>query len=141
MAQLVPKSFFPRNLFRFPISSFPSLWEELGGELIEEPSGLTVWEDNNEVNIEAKMPGLSSNDIEVTLNNGILSIQGERKEEEENKERKYHRKASYSYSYRVSLPTQTDENNPNAVYKDGVMKITFQKLAQGKGKTIPVKNN
>jgi HSP20 family protein len=56
------------------------------------------------------------------------------------KERRFHKKASYNYSYRIALPSQIDENSPDASYKDGVMHVSFPKLKESKGKSIPVKN-
>lgn len=144
MAELLPKPFRQKALFRFPTFRFPSFFEDFeeeGREFGLEPSGLSLSEDSDQVFVEAQMPGLHSEDIKVTLDGGILWIQGKRKEEEQKKEeeeRTFHRRATYSYSYRLSLPQQTDENDPKATYKDGVMRITFRKLPEKKGKIIPV---
>lgn len=139
MGDLVPKSFFPRSLFNAPRSFFPSIWDAFEEEMPWDQSGLSLYEDSNKVYVEAKMPGLKSDDIDITLENGILRMEGSRKEEKEDKERKYHKKASYSYSYRISLPGQIDESKPDATYKDGIMTISFSKLRESKGKKIPIK--
>lgn len=103
-------------------------------------TGLTVSEDKEHVFVEAYLPGLTPEDIEVTFEKGMLWIRGEKKEEEENKKKKYYRKASSSFAYRVQVPHLIDEKKePNAVYKDGVMKITFLKAKQPRAKKIPVK--
>ena|SRR5690606_32537557 len=142
MSNLAPKSLFTRRLFPLTISRFPSLLEDLENEMEHygmDQSGLSLSEDNNHIFVEAKMPGLNAEDIDVTLENGMLRIQGERKEEEADKEKKYHRKASYTYSYRITLPTQADETAPEAKYKNGVMSITFPKRKENTGKKITVK--
>ena len=132
----------PKNLFSKDFARFPDIWEDLETDVQRlggfDQSGLSISEDDNKVYVEAKMPGLKVADIDVTLDNGILAIQGERKEEEADKKRKFHKKTSFWYSYRVTLPTQTDEHNPEAHYVDGMMSITFNKLPQSKGIKIPV---
>ena len=141
MSQFVPKKIISRRLLPLAMTRFPSLLEDLESEMEQfgwDQSGLSLSEDNNNVYIEAKMPGLTAEDIDVMLENGMLRIQGERKEEEGH-ERKYHRKSSYAYSYRVTLPTQADESNPDANYKDGIMTITFPKRVEATGKKINVK--
>ena len=144
MSNLTSKSFFPKNLFKFPCGNFPSVWdafEDNIGQLDWDQSGLSLFEDNHKIYIEAKMPGLNVSDIKVTLDNGILRVQGEKKQAVEDKERKYHKKASYSYCYRISLPSGADENSPDASYKDVDMTINIQKLPTSQGKTIPIKNS
>lgn len=128
---------FPRNFFdMWPFSeTLPSLGEDFE----REATGLTLSEDDNNVYVEAQMPGLDSKDIEVTLDQGLLSIQGQKSEEEENKDKKFYRKASSSFFYRVSLPAQIDESQtPEANYKNGIMKITFVKGKKEKSKRIKV---
>lgn len=128
-------------------SLFPSLWEEMAQQMDRigserDGSGLTISEDKNNLYIEASLPGLKSDDIDVSLENGILWIKGEKNEEDEDKEKKFYRKASRSYSYRLALPSQIDEGKePKAVYQDGVMKITFMKSKQNQSKKIKVKES
>lgn len=133
------REFFPRVR-----SFFPTLWEDMQDELADlatNKSGLSVSEDKKNVYIEAALPGLKSNEIEVNLERGILQIKGEKKEEEEDKEKKYYRKSSNSYFYRVALPSTIDEKQePKAVYKDGIMKISFTKSQATQGKKITFKN-
>lgn len=129
---LVPKSFF----------SFPTLRSWIDDDDFTRPSGsgLTVAEDENSVTVEAHMPGLKTDDIEVTYQKGELWLRGERQEENEDKKKKYYRLASNSFSYRLMVPGNIDEKNePEAEYKDGVMKVTFKKLPKELPKKISVK--
>lgn len=131
---LLPKSFF----------SFPTFRSFLDDEdLLTVPastSGLTVSEDENNVYIEAHMPGLNPDDIEVNYKKGELWLRGDRKEEETDKKKKFYRLASSSFSYRVIVPGDIDEKSePDAKYKDGVMFVTFKKLAKEEPKKILVK--
>jgi HSP20 family protein len=132
---------FPKQLLRFPFSRFPGLWEEFENQLQEvawDQTGITTSEDANNFYIEAQMPGLNKDNINVMIENGIVRIEGSRQEKEENKDRRFHRKASYTYSFRIALPVQIDENNPQAVYKEGVMHLIFKKQKQSQAKKIKI---
>ena len=100
-------------------------------------SGVSVYEEDDKVVVEAALPGVASEDIEVSHTHGFILIEGDKKEEE--KERKYYRQAIRSFSYRIPVPGNADMNiEPEATFKDGVMKIVFKK-GEHKGKNIPVK--
>lgn len=123
---------------------FPALWEDMFGEMSEmgqqASEGLTVYEDKKNVYVEAAMPGLKPADIEISIEKGVLWIRGEKKEEEENKEKRFYRRAVSSFSYRFALPRQIDEaKEPEAVYQDGMMRITFTKAQESQTKKIAIK--
>lgn len=136
-----PRSLFPS--FRAP-SFFPGWFDDFGNawnQLIsEQQTGLSVYEDNKNVYVEANLPGLRPQDIELSLDNGILWIKGEKKEEDRNEEKKYYHRTSNSFSYRVTVPNQIDASKePKATYKDGIMKVTFAKTNASQSKKIPVR--
>ncbi|EKD91083.1 MAG: hypothetical protein ACD_30C00047G0008 [uncultured bacterium] len=136
----MPNGLIPRNFWTFPTLRMPSVMEDLLEEtrLDTIPSGLSVSEDNKNFYIDAALPGIDPKKIEVTFDNGILHVSGEAKEEE--KEKKYYRKATSSFSYRVSVPTDVNpKTTPEATYKDGMMHIVFKKTAPSKPKKIEVK--
>ena len=121
---------------KFPISSFYMDDEEL--TKIPHAHGISIFEEGDSVVIEAALPGVNSDMIEVTHAPGYILIEGEREHEEQN--RKYYRKACSSYSYRIPIPAAVDlSKEPEAVFKDGIMKVKFKKGAK-KGKSIPVKD-
>ncbi len=132
---LVPKSFW----------AFPSLrpWfddEDWLSTLPGTPSGLSISEDDKNVYVEANLPGLKADDIDVTYHKGELWIKGDRKEEEKDKNRKFYRMASSSYSYRIIVPGDVDTSKePDASYDNGIMTVTFKKLDEIKPKKIAVK--
>lgn len=139
---LIPKRLIPKTFFQFPTSRFPSLLEDFEDEMTQwgwDQTGLSVSEDEKSVYVEAQMPGLKAEDIHVTIDNGVLRIQGERQESESDKEKRFHRKASYSFNYRLSLPGQINEDSSKASYKDGVMKVEFSKTPEKRGRRIEVK--
>lgn len=141
---LIPRRLSER-LLDMPLSQFPSLWQDFDTNLqalTGEMPGLTVYEDKKSNNfvVEAEMPGFKADEIEVNLNRGILWIKAEKHEEESDKEKSFYRKASSTRSYRYALPEQIDEKQElKAVYKDGIIKITFQKAKTAETKKIPVK--
>lgn len=132
----------PRRLLSFPRLSLPDFWDE-DEEWLNVPiaqNGLSVYEDDDKVYVEAAVPGINPKDVEVTFQDGYLWIHGETKEEEGDKKKKYYRKASKSFSYRVAVPGDVDESkDPEATYKHGVMTIAFTKSPKAQPKKIQVK--
>jgi HSP20 family protein len=105
---------------------------------LKESSNLTLSEDKNNFYVEAALPGLKPEEIEISLEKNVLWIKGQKKEEE--KDKKYYRKASSSFSYRVVIPVEIDEKKDiEATYKDGIMKVAFQKAAASKPQKITIK--
>ena len=101
--------------------------------------GLSIFEDENSVTVEAAMPGLSENDVEITFDKGNLLVRGERKETQEDKNKKYYRKMSSSFMYHITVPGNIDESKePHAEFKEGIAKIVFQKQKKAEPKRIPV---
>lgn len=132
------KKFLPKTFWDF-YNSFPSLWDRTSNWDFEESHsmGLSVSEDKNHVFVEASLPGIPADKIDLSFDNGRLSIEGQKKEEE--KDREYHKRASSSFYYSAVLPSYIDEEKaPEATYKDGVMTVKFFKNGKKK-KTIPIK--
>ena len=103
-------------------------------------SGLSVWEDEKHVYVEAAVPGLEAENVEVTYEKGVLWVRGNKHDEEKDENKKFYRKASSAFSYRVSVPGDIDENmEPQATYKNGVMKVVFQKRPEVQPKKITIK--
>ncbi|MDR2539413.1 MAG: Hsp20/alpha crystallin family protein [Chlamydiales bacterium] len=102
--------------------------------------GLTIYDEKNNIVIEASMPGLKSEEIEINLNKGMLWIKGEKKEEETDKSKKFYKKSFRSYSYNIVLPDEIDENQePDACYKDGVLVLTFPRAKDPGIKRISIR--
>src|SRR5438128_1993291 len=93
---------FPRMMF----PHFPMSIEEMEQyfNFPQEQSGLSVFEDEKAVYVEAAMPGLDANNIDITFQNGMLVVQGNKKEEQEDKKRKYYRRANRSFFYQMAVP-------------------------------------
>jgi len=72
-------------------------------------SGLSVSEDDKHVYVEAAVPGVEPDKIEVSYDKGVLWIRGQQEQENQDRNRKYYRKASASFSYRLAVPGNIDE--------------------------------
>ncbi len=102
---------------------------------------LDVSETDNEVDVKMDLPGMKAEDIDIQVHNNVLTIRGERSEETEEKDRKFHRieRHSGSFARSVSLPSVVDENKVDAKYKDGVLTISMPKTKEAQAKKITVK--
>ncbi|MBI1887572.1 MAG: Hsp20/alpha crystallin family protein [Nitrosomonadales bacterium] len=90
--------------------------------------------------IKGEIPGVKKEDVKVTIQDGMLTIQGERKQEKEEKGKKFHRvECSYgSFVRSFRVPDDADENKVKADFKDGMLNITLPKSAKAKNKAINV---
>ncbi|HOW19548.1 MAG TPA: Hsp20/alpha crystallin family protein [Phycisphaerae bacterium] len=114
------------------------LGEPWAGGLV--PYNVDVREDDSHYYVEAEMPGLTKDDIEITLEDGVLTISGEKKTSSEQKSGHYHiRERQYGrFSRQFSLPSAVDENKVDALLKDGVLRITLDKREDVKPRKITV---
>lgn len=132
----------PRTFWRSPFISLPSVWEDIEEMLsiTGNINGLSISEDEQNIYVSAAVPGVDPKDIDISLEKGVIWIKGEAKEEEKGK--KFYRKASSSFSYRVTIPGEIDQNiEPEADYKNGIMTVTFVKSPKLKPKKITVKSS
>ena len=90
--------------------------------------------------IKAEIPDVKKEDVRVTLEEGVLTIQGERKQEKEETGKKYHRvERSYgSFVRSFTLPDLVDEEKVKAEFKDGVLNLQLPKSEKAKPKAIEV---
>ncbi len=99
-----------------------------------------ISESEGEYLIQAELPGVKKEDIKVTLQESVLTIQGERKQEEEGKGRKYHRiERSYGTFMRsFTIPDSVDDSKVSAEFKDGLLYLHVPKSEKTKPKAIEV---
>jgi len=105
-----------------------------------EPS-LDVTETKDAVVVKAELPGVEQKDIAVSMQDGVLTIKGEKEAEKEEKDKRYHRiERSYGAFFRaIRLPAAVDATRVTADFKNGVLTVTLPKAPEAKGTTIPVK--
>ena len=99
-----------------------------------------IVEDENEYRIKAELPAMKKEDVRLTVDNGVLTISGERKYEQEEKREKHHRIESFygSFARSFSLPADVDEARIQADAKDGVLTVRMPKTEAKKPRPIEV---
>lgn len=99
-----------------------------------------IKEDDERFVLEADIPGVDPKNIEVTMDNGVLTIKGERKHESEKETNGYKRvERSYGTFYRrFSLPDSADAERVTAKGKDGVLEVSIPKLEKVQPRKISV---
>lgn len=124
---------------RFFDTSLELLPERVSKEGIWSPS-LDVAEDKENIIIKADLPGVKQQDIDISITGDILTLQGERKREEEVKDKNYHRIERFYGAFKRSftLPPYADTTKVKATYKDGVLEIVIPKTEESKPKQIKV---
>jgi HSP20 family protein len=100
-----------------------------------------ISEDDKEYLIKAEVPEVDKKEVKVAVQEGVLTIQGERKQEKEEKGRKFHRvERSYgSFVRSFSLPENVAEDKLRAEFKDGVLLVHLPKAEKPKAKAVEVK--
>ena len=100
-----------------------------------------ISEDEKEYLIRAELSGLRREDVKVTVENGVLSISGERKYEKEEQNRKFHRieRAFGSFVRIFSIPDDADAAKVTAEFKDGVLSVHLAKDEKTKPRAVEVK--
>lgn len=103
-----------------------------------------VSETDDEIRVKAELPGMDEKDVEVTLDENILTIRGERKEQREEKKRNYQVSEMSYGSFQRSFPLEAavDREKATATFKHGVLTLTLPKTGQAKveRKRIPISN-
>ena len=122
------------NLFRgeAPESAdLPSIWN---------PS-VDIAERESEYVVKVELPGVSKDDVRITLEDALLTIRGEKKQEKESKEASYHRmERSYgSFQRSFTLPASVKADKIEASYRDGILTVTLPKADEARRKQIEVK--
>ena len=97
-------------------------------------------ETKDNVIIKTEIPGMSKDDVKVSVQDNVLTLSGEKKQEKEEKDANYHRieRNHGSFSRSFTLPASVKPDKVKATYKDGVLNITLPKSEEVKPKEIPI---
>ena len=114
--------------------------DESSDQLAQLPLRVDIREDDSKIVIKADIPGMEQKDINVNVDNGLLTISGERKFDDKENQDQYHRveRRFGSFSRSFQLANTTDVKNINAAYNNGVLEVTLPKLDEAKPRTIQV---
>ncbi len=93
---------------------------------------IDVSEDKNNIIVEAEIPGVKKDNIKITLQDNILTIEGEKKKETEEKEKNYYRSERTYGSFKRSftLPVEVDSEKVDAKFDNGMLHVSLKKLEE-----------
>lgn len=128
------------------------LFQDTVNRLLSEPTGTRPWappvdifETDNALILKADLPDVSMKDVDIQLENGTLTLKGERKFEKDEKNKGFHRiERSYgSFVRYFTVPETVDAENVRADYGNGVLTVTLPKkeIAKPKAIKVQVSNN
>jgi len=129
------------NLVRWdPFRDFESLRldESLFGKW---SPAVDIQETDNEFVLKADLPDVKKDDVKVELEDGVLTVEGERRKEKEEQGKRFHKieRAYGKFVRHFTLPTEVDGPNVKAEFKDGVLSVRLPKAVSAKPKAIDVK--
>jgi HSP20 family protein len=115
-------------------------WDEFPAVGDWAPS-LDLSETKDSLVLKVEAPGMDQKDIQISLQENLLTIKGEKKQEKDEKDERYHRvERSYgSFTRSVRLPVGVDASKVTAAFKNGLLTVTMPKTVAAKGTTIPIK--
>ena len=123
------------DLFR---GTLPSIGSGLGRGLSAWPN-VELSETDREIRVTAEVPGMNEKDVELLLEDGVLTLRGEKKSETEDKDRGYSERYYGRFERRIALPSNVDEQGAKAEFKDGVLNVTLPKSPEAeRGRRIPI---
>jgi len=102
---------------------------------------IDISETDNEFVVKAEIPDVKKEDVKVSVDNGVLTIQGEKKQAKEEKGKQFHRVERHygSFFRSFTLPGNADETKVKATFKDGMLNLQIPKTTETKSKAIEVK--
>ncbi len=102
---------------------------------------IDMYQDDENVVVKAQLPGLSNDDVQISVTDDILTLRGEFKQENEEEGKSYHiREQRYgTFERTISLPTDVQVDKAKALFEKGVLTITLPKAEKVKPKTISIK--
>jgi HSP20 family protein len=127
------------RLFNQPFGRRPM--EDEGSLMAEWAPAVDVQETDGEYLIKADLPDVKKEDVHVELQDGMLCLRGERRQEKEEKGKKFHRieRAYGQFERRLALPSEVDSQKVAAEFKNGVLNVHLPKSAHAKPRAIEVK--
>jgi HSP20 family protein len=104
---------------------------------------LDVYQDKDNVIVETPLPGVKPDDVNISVDNDVLTIEGKSEKKSEVDEKDYYRREIRQGGFHraVALPSSVNGEGAQAEYKDGVLKITIPKEERAKPKQIKISSN
>ncbi len=117
-------------------ANFPRLALEGNGRKLDWAPSADISETEEEYLIRAELPAVKKEDVQVMFDDGMITIKGERKQQKEDKNEKYHRTESFygSFERRFSLPDNVNSDAIRCESKDGILTVHIPKVETPKAK-------
>jgi HSP20 family protein len=117
-------------------SGFPRMALESNGRKLDWAPSADISETDKEYLIRAELPAVKKEDVQVTFDDGMITIKGERKQQKEDKNEKYHRMESFygTFERRFSLPENVNSDTIRCESKDGILTVHIPKTEAPKQK-------
>lgn len=111
-------------------------------ELGDWAPSMDISETKDSLIVKVEAPGMDQKDIQISMQEDLLTIKGEKKQQKEEKEEHYHRvERSYgAFTRSVRMPVAVDAGKVTASFKNGLLTVTLPKTPASKGTTIPIKD-
>lgn len=147
MRHLMPIAKTDRGVSRFQPDLFDRFFADPGWPSLFEKEdrwfapSVDVSESDDAITVKAEMPGMKKEDIDITVSDGLLTLSGEKKDEQEEKKENYHVRESRYGAFRrtVRLPAGVEADKIDASYKDGILTVSVPKSETARSKKIEVK--
>jgi HSP20 family protein len=122
-------------------TAWPFAQEEGGAITSSWYPACDVLEDKDSVNIVMELPGVTPDDVKLSLENNLLSIRGEKKQHAEERTERVHRyERSYgAFERSFALPTTVDSDKVSASFQNGILTVTVPKAERARPREIPVR--
>ena len=122
---------------------FDDLFDQHGDSGVYARAGMNtpameIHQTDDRLEITAELPGVREEDIDLTVEDGVLTLRGEKKSSREDQERGYSERSYGTFERRLTLPSNIDEEACSADFKDGVLTITLPKAEKARGRRIPL---
>lgn len=126
------------QLFNQPFALWHSPEQSLGSASFFPP--VDIYEDDRSIILQAEIPGIQEKDLDIQLENNVLTVSGERKLENEEKKENFHRIERHygRFSRSFGLPATVDPDSVNAEFDNGVLKVTVAKREEAKSRQIKI---
>ena len=101
---------------------------------------IDISEGRKDITVKAEIPGIEAKDFDISIDGRLLTIKGEKKQEQREEEETYYRvERSYGYFNRtIQLPAEVNPDKVDATYKRGILKIKLRKSKENESKRIKI---
>jgi HSP20 family protein len=132
---------FPTTFFDNRISRLfgPELWRDVEEPFTWGPS-IDLVDSDGELVLTAELPGMKEEEVDITINDGVLTLKGEKKQEKTRKGADYRiSERSYgAFERSFTLPRSVDTEGIKAHFEDGLLTVHFPKMPQAQGRHIKI---